>query len=110
MTKTILIIACIFFIVLAVAFSVKRDDGQNKDHMLQVESAAFNTSSGWGYNILVDHKIFIHQEYIPSIAGRKSFTTKDDAIKTASLVIKKIMQQKSPGISVTDLQVLKISY
>jgi hypothetical protein len=111
MTKRILISGCILFVVLMVAFSVKKEEqSSKKDHLLPIESVAFNTPSGWGYNILVDHKIFIHQEFIPAIAGKKSFSNKDDAMKTASLVVQKLEQSKSPRITVGEIAALKISY
>ena len=80
------------------------------DGMLKVESVPLHNASGWGYEILVDHKIFIHQEYIPAIAGKKAFLTKEDAMKTAGLVIEKLVKGKQPAITKNDLTALKISF
>ena len=79
------------------------------DRMLKVESVPLYNSSGWGYEILVDHKIFIHQEYIPAIIGKKAFFSKEDAMKTAALVIEKLKRGKQPAITKADLTELKIS-
>lgn len=77
--------------------------------MLQVESVPLHNASGWGYDILVDHKIFIHQEDIPAVAGKKGFLTKEDAMKTAGLVVEKLVKGKQPSITKDDLTALKIS-
>ncbi len=78
--------------------------------MLQVESVAIHTASGWGYKILVDHKTFIKQDYIPAVAGRKAFLSKEDAMKTAGLVVQKLVKGKLPSITKDDLTALKIAF
>jgi hypothetical protein len=105
----IYIIACILFIFIIIAFSVKTVTSA-RDGMLQVESVPLHNISGWGYEILVDHKIFIHQEDIPAIPGKKEFLTKEDAMKTAGLVVKKLVRGKRPSITKDDLAALKISF
>jgi Domain of unknown function (DUF4907) len=80
------------------------------DAMLQVESVPLHNASGWGYEILVDHKTFIHQEYIPAIVGKKAFLTKDDAMRTAGLAVEKLVHGKQPAITKNDLITLKISF
>ena len=97
------------FIVTIIVFSFKTISRGN-DGMLKVESVPLHTASGWGYEILVDHKVFIHQEYIPVIAGKKAFLTKEDAMKTAGLVVGKIVNGKLPTITKDDLAALKISF
>ena len=92
-----IVVACLFFIVIVIGFSVESAKSIN-DKMLRVESIPLHSASGWGYNILVDHKIFIHQEYIPSIVGKNHFfLTKEDAMKTAGLVIEKLIKAKTAG-------------
>ena len=59
--------------------------------MLKVEVKPFKTGNGWGYNVMVDKKIYIHQETIPAFAGNQSFKSEEDAIKTGNLVIKKMI-------------------
>jgi hypothetical protein len=108
MIKKISIGVAVFFILIIIGFSVKTGKSA-PDGMLKVESVPLHTASGWGYEILVDHKIFIHQEDIPAIAGKKAFLTKEDAMKTAGLVIEKIVKGKQPAITKDDLTGLKIS-
>ena len=108
MIKKICIIAGAVIILIIIGFSVK--PGKNPhDGMVKVESVPLHTSSGWGYEILVDHKVFIRQEYIPAIAGKKAFLTKEDAMQTAGLVIGKMVKRKPIGITTDDLTALKVS-
>lgn len=108
MIKRIYIVVCVIFIVTIIGFSVKTAKSRTNDGMLKVESVPLYHASGWGYEILVDHKIFIHQEFIPAIAGKKTFFTKEDAMKTAGLVIEKLIKGKQPTITKDDLTALKI--
>jgi hypothetical protein len=109
MIKRIYIVVGVIFILIIIGFSVKTAKTDN-DRMLKVESVLLSNASGWGYEILVDHKIFIHQEYVPAIVGKKTFLTKEDAMKTAGLVIEKLVRGKQPTITKNDLTVLKISF
>ena len=109
MTRKIVVPAVILFIaLLIIGFSIKSNK-KNNGKMLKVESVAIQTPSGWGYNILVDHKIYIHQEFIPAIEGKKAFGNKEDAIKVSEVAIKKLVNGKSPFISKQELDSLHIS-
>ena len=113
MIKKSYIFVFAFIILLVIAYSFrtfKKSDEKVNDRMLKVESVAIHTSAGWGYNILVDHKIFIHQEFIPAITGTKPFLTQEDAMKTADLAIEKLKNGKLPSITKADLIALKISF
>jgi predicted glutamine amidotransferase len=77
---------------------------------LQVK--AFNTHKGWGYDIFKDNKLYIHQDVIPAVEGRKSFASKDEAVRIGELVISKIKQGKGgglPQITVQEIDSLKIT-
>jgi len=63
----------------------------------------FNSEEGWGYNILYNNKLIIHQPYMPAINGQVVFKNKYTARKTGRLVIKKLQKNQSPGITVTEL-------
>jgi len=47
-------------------------------------------TSYFGYDIIAHGKVIIHQPHIPGISGNKAFKTKEDAQKTARLVIYKV--------------------
>ena len=63
----------------------------------------------YGYEILINAKVLIHQENIPGLPGNKGFLKKSDAVKTAKLVIQKLRQGiMPPTITVNDLNKLEI--
>ena len=97
--------------LLIIGFSLKNKKekaGMNAD-MVQVTSEPIQTSAGWGYNITVGNKIYIHQLCIPAIPGNKPFASKEDALKTAEVVIKKIVNHKLPYVTRKELDSLNIS-
>ena len=63
-----------------------------------IQLKTFKTTIGWGYDIVKDDKVYIHQEIIPAIEGFKSFITKEEAEKVGNLVIQKIKQKKGGGL------------
>ena len=63
----------------------------------------------WGYDILVNNKLTIHQPSVPSLPGNEGFKTKEGAEKVARLVIKKIKKgEMPPSIDEKELKKLKI--
>ena len=50
----------------------------------------------FGYDILVDGKLMIHQPNKPGMAGIRAFDTKQDAEKVAKLVIQKMKNGEMP--------------
>lgn len=74
-----------------------------KEH---VEYKVFRTGNGWGYDILVNGKLFIHQQNIPSIGGEEGFSKKSEAEKTAALIINKIERHQLPAV--TKFEILQI--
>ena len=111
MTKKsyILLSASLLLVIVIISFSSKPGINDHKN-MLLVESAAFEIPGGWGYNILVDHKIFIHQEIIPAIEGNKVFASKDDAEKISGLIVQKITSKRMPSVTKRELDSLQINY
>lgn len=79
-----------------------------QDKPAQLQYNCFQTAGGWGYNILVNDKIIIHQPAIPGIAGNKSFTTQQQAQDVAQIVIEKIKSGHQPIITRDVLQQLNI--
>jgi hypothetical protein len=62
----------------------------------------------WGYDILVNNKLTIHQPSVPSLPGNEGFKTKENAEKVAKLVIEKMKKGiMPPGIDVKELKKLK---
>lgn len=74
-----------------------------------VETKVFENSHGWGYEIIVNQKIYIHQEHIPAINELKGFSSADDAKRVANFAIKKMLKtQKLPSIKYHELDSLGV--
>ncbi|QSW90584.1 MULTISPECIES: DUF4907 domain-containing protein [Flavobacterium] len=78
----------------------------NKKEVLKTES--FQTNTGWGYSIAYKDQIIIRQSIIPAISENKSFSTEEDALKTADLVVEKLKEHTSPTVTKNELILLKI--
>ena len=62
----------------------------------------------WGYDILVDNRLTIHQTSVPSLPGNDGFKTKEGAEKVAKLVIKKLKKgEMPPSIDAKEMKKLK---
>ena len=73
-----------------------------------VQVKPIQTSYGWGYNILTDGKIYIHQEFVPALPGKQSFKSKDEALKVGHKVLSKISANQLPTITVEELKQMGI--
>lgn len=64
----------------------------------------------FGYDIFVDGKLLIHQLNIPAMPGVEGFKTKEDAIKVAELVMRKIGRgEMPPTVSTEELKNIGIT-
>ena len=99
-------------IVLSIAFIVSagiwinalsRNNKKKKSHL---SAKVFEALNGWGYDILVDGKLFIHQESIPVMEGKKAFSKQVQAEQTARLIINKM--KRGRGITVTTFELQEI--
>ena len=72
----------------------------------QIIQAPNNT---FGYNILKNGKIYIHQPHIPAVPGNEGFKSENKALKTAAFVISKIERNISPPtVSAAELDSLGV--
>ena len=70
---------------------------------------SLNPTSGFGYNILLDGALFIHQNTIPSIPGNTTFSSKENAEKVANLVLEKLKNNiMPPSVSSNELDSLQV--
>ncbi|SFU50312.1 protein of unknown function [Pustulibacterium marinum] len=83
------------------------NDNSSQDDHVKVE--VYKIEDGYAYKILIDDKMFIQQEYVPSVKGSHHFCTEDDAKKTANLVKNRILLNRRPSITGDDLQKLGVS-
>ena len=68
----------------------------------------FKTDNGWGYDIMVNKKIVIHQDLMGSFPGAAGFSSEQQAKAVAAIVIEKIKSGKIPAISREELQQLGV--
>lgn len=68
-----------------------------------IDYRVIEINNAWGYEILVDDQVVIHQETIPAIDSLMGFPSKEDAEKTARFLIKKIQRKETPRLTLTEL-------
>ena len=95
----------VLFIMAVIVFGVNK---YNKYKGNNIEVKTKHMLQGWSYEIYVKDKIFISQDVIPSITGRKAFKTEDDAKKVGDLMVLKMKLNQIPDVSEHELDSLKI--
>ena len=65
--------------------------------------------SGYGYDILIDGKLYVHQPNIPAVQGNRGFASREEAKKVAELMVKKINRKIiPPAVSLSELDSMGI--
>lgn len=72
----------------------------------RLEVRVFSGNCGWGYDILVDNRVLIHQVSVPSLPGNCGFSKKEWAEKAARLIINKLENRKVPHLTSFDLETI----
>lgn len=94
--SALLISACIL------TYAVSR---HNQQRDFRYSTVVFSGLNGWGYDILVNDSIYIHQESIPGIGQAKGFPEKEQAQLAANLVLKKLKNKEElPTLSRFELE------
>lgn len=93
------IIFTLFLVIAVVVIALA-----GRGHFYEVD--LFKSSQGWGYDILKNNKIYIHQPYMPAVEGQVPFSNKHAARKTGKLVVKKIRNHKSPAITKEEIKAI----
>jgi hypothetical protein len=70
----------------------------------KIDYKTFRQRGGWGYDIVVNRKLFIHQECIPAISEKKEFSTEVQATEAARLVMSKLKNNKLPTLSLAEVE------
>lgn len=85
----------------------------NKD--VEIEFTIFDNTeveneieiNGFGYDIYLNGKHYVHQPTIPAISGNQGFKTKEQAQRVAELVVHKIRNNiLPPSVSIAELDSL----
>ena len=110
MKKVYLLFSASIFIL--ACFQVNAQNSLNTSFQTNSDSVTiktFKTENGWGYDIYISGKKYIHQEYIPVVNGNKPFVIKEDAEKTAELVKIKIKKNiLPPSVTIYELDSIGI--
>lgn len=64
--------------------------------VFKVDSIEGNGTRGWGYNILIDGRLYIHQPNIPAVMGNAGFSSEEKAAKAGSFIVYKIKNNILP--------------
>ncbi|HLG40223.1 MAG TPA: DUF4907 domain-containing protein, partial [Chitinophagaceae bacterium] len=67
--------------------ALNRQDGKKKKAL---SAKVFKGLNGWGYDILLNDTLFIHQAFIPVIETNKGFLQKQQAEKAAAKILQKL--------------------
>ena len=74
-----------------------------------IAAQTFQDSLGWGYEVLINDTVFIHQDIIPGIPGKKGFKTEEQAKAVGKLVIQKMKNSRNfPSVTPNELDSLGI--
>lgn len=64
--------------------------------VFKIDSIEHNGTHGWGYDIMINGEIHIHQPHIPAIMGNNGFSSEEKAQIAGEFVIKKIKNNILP--------------
>ena len=113
MQKNILIIASVLVLSIIVFFIF--GNYKNTKTLLnpyadsEITAKIFKEGNGFGYDILIDDALYVHQPTIPAIGGNQTFKSSSDAQRAADLVISKIRQGiLPPTVSIEELQTIGV--
>lgn len=70
----------------------------------KIKAKVFQGVNGWGYDILVNDTLFIHQESVPARQGKTGFPEKKQAEQTARLIINKMERGELPVVTTFELE------
>ena len=118
------IITCVTAIFFAVSLHAQQQPKQEND-TAQFLPKTFGTSANantklaykiidapnntYGYDVLADGRLLIHQKSIPAMPGNDGFKTKADASRVAQLVIGKIKKgEMPPTVTIEEMKKLKV--
>lgn len=92
---------------IALSMGACGSDSTQKQHhgsdQVPVTLSATQNTWGWGYEIAVNGKLFIKQDYIPVIPGKKGFASKEQALFVGKRAVEKMKGGNFPTITRKDL-------
>lgn len=107
--KNLPLFAAVLILAVAVTILIRKNEQAASD-LLPVDVHTLRFSNGWGYDIIIGNKIYIHQDCIPAVASYKRFVSEEQALATGKLVVAKMRQAHKPVVTIHDLDSLHITY
>ena len=100
--KGLFLISSLLLILSAVGFYWYSTRERLRCEVVQLER-------GYGYIVFYGKDTLIYQPYIPAIGRKIAFNKKEDALKVANLVCRKLSQRISPSMSRREIDSLGIA-
>jgi hypothetical protein len=113
MTKRYLFISLVAVVMLVTASAMmlsKKNKKTTGGDALPVVLSSLKMNDGWGYEVMIDNKIYIHQDCIPAIPLFKKFGTESEALLIGNRVLDKIKHGHKPVITLKDITDAHIHY
>lgn len=106
----LVLVAAAGMLVSASAIVFAKNNQQAGNDLLPVDMRAVKMNDGWGYEVLVDKKVFIHQDCIPAIPSFRKFSSQEQALAIGSRVVEKLKKGHKPSISLQEINAAHILY
>lgn len=97
---TLILLAMVILFVNEVGFSSPKI--QSSD-IKPFTIKTFEVNDGWGYSVLIRDKEIIRQEMIPAVQQQSAFLNRKDAYTAAVLMIRKLKEKKTPGLTKNEM-------
>ncbi len=92
--------------------SIAPDTAKNPyaDAVVEIKTYSNDTNlKGFGYDIYLNQKLYVHQPHVPAVAGSKGFSTPENAKRTGEFVAYKIRNNiMPPSVSPEELDSLGV--
>lgn len=83
---------------------------QQRQPQYQYRVTVFSAPGGWGYDILKNNQLFIHQPTIPGQPGQAGFVNEAQARRVGKRVVEKLEQTRAmPTLSNDELRQLGVT-
>lgn len=76
--------------------TLTEDTTSHPNDSVKTEIKTFKGDNGWGYDIFIDSKIYIHQPNIPSVSGTNGFANEESAKRCGEFIAFKIRNHILP--------------
>jgi len=104
----VLVLAGVGYAVFTIVMP-KEEEVVNPYENSEIIVNTFEEDAGWGYDVLIDGNLYVHQPNIPAVGGNKGFATEADARATGDLAVDKIRQGViPPTLSVEELRAIGV--